>query len=222
MKDFIVFNRVKDLSLAKGLFVKIMCGHHIKNIAIFVLVFIVMQAYAYIAVAQTTSRIGARFATAPAISSTSISDIDFGTWAVDIANGDRPSIRISAAPSGSIMVPVPSGISNSGTIIRNTIAPQHAGEILIQSPIVGKLQVSASVLSNFSDPNISLSRLTFSDSVSDQARLPEDFDGTTFITMNETSEHIWIGGTLTLGQGGGVPLPDTVFDDAVIEINVSY
>ena len=171
---------------------------------------------------QTTTRIGAHFATAPALTSVAVNDIDFGTWVVNIAGEDTPSIALKAGKSGAPEVPSPNGVSNPGTIIRNTIAPKHAGEVLIHSPITGSLQIKASVLSDFSDPSLSLTNLVYTDSSVSDIPIPQNFDGATFVTINDNTETIWIGGTLKMGLSGKAPNPDTTFNDAVIELSFSY
>lgn len=174
------------------------------------------------ALSQTTSQIGARFATAPALSSSAVTDLDFGTWAVNIGGSDTPSFSVHSDSGGMPSVASLSGVAHPSTVVENTIPPSHPGEVLLTSPIPGAIQISANVIADFSHPSVSLQNLVYTDSASSNVALPSSFDGSTFVNVSGASERIFIGGTLALGQGGSNVPEDTEFSDAIIEVSFSY
>lgn len=174
--------------------------------------------------AQTTSQIGANFTTAAALTSAPGTDIDFGTWAVNIAGGDTPTITQGAVTSGAPTVGAVAGVVDGSTIVSNTVAPANSGIINVTAPVATTLQIQGSVTTDFSDPNVSLSNLVFTDTVLTNTAVPATFNGVTRATVvtGGVAEPIGFGGTLTLGGGGGTPAAGTTFNDAVIDISFTY
>ncbi len=169
--------------------------------------------------AQTTSQIGASFTTAAALASAAVSDIDFGTWAVNIDGGDTPTIAQGAVTSGAPAVGTVSGASNS--VLTNTVAPASSGVIDVTAPVATTLQIEGSVSTDFSDTNLSLSNIVFTDTVLTNTAVPASFNGITraTVTTGGSAEPIGFGGTLTIS---GTPAAGTTFDDAVIDISFTY
>ena len=176
------------------------------------------------AYAQTTSQIGATFTTAAALASTSGTNIDFGTWAINIAGGDTPTITQGAVTAGAPAVGAVAGVVDAATVVVNTLAPANSGIISVTAPIATTVQIQGSVTTDFSDPDISLSNLVFTDTGATDTAIPATYNGTTLatITTANVAESIGFGGTLTLGGGGGTPAAGTTFNDAVIDISFTY
>ena len=174
--------------------------------------------------AQTTSQIGATFTTAAALSSVAVSDIDFGTWAVNIAGGDTPTITQGAVTSGAPAVGTVAGVVDAATVVSNTVAPANSGVIDVTSPIATTLQIEGNVTTDFTDADISIGSIVFTDTVLTNTAVPAAFNGVTRVTVlnGGVAESIGFGGTLTLGGGGGTPAPGTVFNDAVIDISFTF
>ncbi len=174
--------------------------------------------------AQATATIGSTFTTAAALSAAAGTDLDFGTWAINIAGGDTPTIA-QAATLGAPAVGTVASVVDPSTIVTNTVAPATAGTVDVTSPITGAIvQIQGNITSDFSAPNVSLGSLTYTDTVATNVAVPAAYDGATFITINASgvAETVGFGGTLTLGGGGGTPPAATAFSDAVIQFDFSY
>ena len=174
--------------------------------------------------AQTTSQIGAVFTTAAALTSVNVLDIDFGTWAVNIAGGDTPTITQGAVTAGAPATGTTAGIVDGFTVVTNTVAPANSGTIDVTAPVATTLQIEANVTTDFSDPDISLGSLVFTDTVLTDTAIPTSFNGVTVVTIvaGGVAETIGFGGQLTLGGGAGTPAAGTIFNDAVVDVSFTY
>lgn len=171
----------------------------------------------------TTTNIGSTFSTAAALASATVTGLDFGSWAINIAGGDTLALPLlstntGAAPPASVC----GGVVDPATICTNTVAPATTGEVTVTSPITGNVQVQGNVTTDFADPTLSLGSLTFTDSVSSNVALPAAYDGATFVVVQvaAAAERVGIGGTLTIT--GGTPAAATTFNDAITEIGFTY
>lgn len=169
--------------------------------------------------AQTTSQIGASFSTAAALSSVAVSDIDFGTWAVNIAGGNTPTITQGAVTSGAPAVGTVGGVTTS--VVSNTVAPANSGVIEVTSPVATTLQISGSVSTDFASPVLSLSNIVFTDTVLTDTAVPAAFNGVTRATIvtGGVAEPIGFGGRITIT---GTPPAGTTFNDAVVDVSFTY
>ncbi len=169
--------------------------------------------------AQTTSQIGATFSTAAALTSAPVSDIDFGTWAVNISGGNTPTITQGAVTSGAPPVGTVGGVTTS--VVSNTVAPANSGVIDVTSPVATTLQIQGSVTTDFADANLSLSNIVFTDTVLTDTAVPAAFNGVTRATIvtGGVAEPIGFGGRLTIS---GTPTAGTTFNDAVVDISFTY
>ena len=197
---------------------------HFKKLALLGAVAAVAVAGSQSVEAQTTSQIGATFTTAAALSSVNVNDIDFGTWAVNIAGGDTPTITQQAVTAGAPPVGSVAGVVDAATIVSNTVAPANSGTIDVTSPIATTLQIQGSVTTDFADADLSLSNIVFTDTVLSNTAVPAAFNGVTRTTIvtGGVAETVAFGGTLTIGGGGGTPAAGTTFNDAVIDISFTY
>lgn len=174
--------------------------------------------------AQTTAQIGGQVSTAAALASAAGNNIDFGTWAMNIAGGDTPTLALTAVTAGSPPVPVPGGVVDPTTVMTNTVVPGVGGNVTVTSPIATTLQIEGNVTTDFVDGNLSLGTLVYTDTVATNVAIPAAFDGATFATVvaGGVAETVGIGGTLTVGGGGGTPAAATTFNDALVDISFTY
>lgn len=200
------FNKIKKLATVSAVALALLSGAN--------------QAHAQ----ATTAQIGASFATAAGLASAAGTTMDFGTWAVNIAGGDTPTIALTAVTAGAPPVPVPAGLVDPGTVVTNTVAPPSSGTVTVTSPFATTLQIQAVLTANFSDPDLSLGTLVYTDTVATNVAIPAAFNGTTLATVTAaaTPETIAIGGTLTIGGGGGTPAVSTTFSDALIDVSFTF
>lgn len=173
--------------------------------------------------AQASATIGSTFSTAAALAAAAGTDLDFGTWAINLAGGDNPTIT-QAATLGAPVTGTVAGVVDASTIVTNTVAPATAGTVTVNSPITGTVQIQGNVTTDFSAPNVSLGTLTYTDTVVTDVAIPAAYNGTDFVTINAAGvdETVGIGGQITLGGGGGTPPASTAFTDAVIQIDFTY
>lgn len=172
--------------------------------------------------AQATATIGSTFTTAAALAAAAGNDLDFGEWAVNIAGGDTPTIT-QAATTGAPVVGAVAGVVDPATVVTNVTAPATAGTVDVTSPITGTIQIQGTI-TDFTNPNIDLANLTYTDSAATNVAVPAAFDGATFVTITTAgvAETVGFGGEITLGAGGGTPAAATTFSDATIQVDFTY
>lgn len=171
----------------------------------------------------TTTTIGGTFSTAAALTSASVTGLDFGTWAINIAGGDTLTLPLLSTNTGAApATPICGGVVDAATICTNTVAPAQTGEVTVTSPIAGNLQVQGNVTVDFTDASLSLGTLTFTDGTSTNTALPAAYDGATFVNVvtGAVAERVGIGGTLTIS--GATPAAASTFADATVEIGFTY
>ena len=170
----------------------------------------------------TTTNIGATFSTAAALASATVTGMDFGTWAINVAGGDTLTLPLLSTNTGAApAAPVCGGVVDAATICSNTVAPAQTGEVTVTSPITGNLRVQGNVTTDFADPTLSLGTLTFTDSVTTDGALPAAYGATNAVVqVAGVAERIGVGGTLTIT--GGTPAAATTFNDAIAEIGFTY
>lgn len=170
-----------------------------------------------------TTNVGSTFITAAALATATVTGLDFGTWAINIAGGDTLVLPLLSTNSGAApAAPVCTGVVDAATICSNTVVPATTGEVTVTSPITGNIQVQGNVTTDFADPTLSLGSLTMTDSVTTDGALPAAYNGVAFavVTVATVAERIGIGGTLTIT--GGTPAAATTFNDAITEIGFTY
>ncbi len=171
--------------------------------------------------AQATATIGGNITTAPALAAAAGNDIDFGTWAVNVAGGDTPSF-VQQPNTGVPTAPTPAGVVDASTILQNVTPSTGGGTIDVTSPITGNVQLQGAI-TDFASPNITLSALTYTDSVVAPAAntaVPAAYDGTVVqIQTAGVAETIGFGGTITFPN---TPLAGTPFTDASIQVDFAY
>lgn len=194
----------------------------IKKLAVTSAVALTLFAGAHSAQAQVSSNIGATFSTAAALSTAPGTDIDFGTWAVNIGGTDTFVINLAPAPTGAPPVPACSGVVNAQSICLNTVAPANSGTVTVTSPVATTVEIQAVINTNFSEATLALSNLTFTDTNVTAVAIPTTFSPGTVatITTGSTPENIGIGGRLTIS--GGTPPASTAFNDPDITVSFRY
>jgi hypothetical protein len=167
--------------------------------------------------AQTTAQLGATFATAAGLASAFVANLDFGTWFVAHQGADTPTIAVTAT-AGVPPLPVV-GTPGTSTVV-NTVPPAQSGQVTVTSPIAGTVVVFGTIVQDFTSPILTLSALTYEDTVVNNAALPAvaGADVVTVLTGG-VAEPVYIGGTLTIS---GQPGASTTFNDADIDVTFQY
>lgn len=169
-----------------------------------------------------TSQIGATFTTAAALATAPGLDIDFGEWAINNGGGaDTFTIALDAVTAGAPPLPVCGGVADANSICSNLTPPANSGTVTVTSPVATTVQIQGSVSTDFTDANLSLGSLIYTDTLATNVAIPAAFDGTSVTTtVAGAAETVGIGGTLTISVG--TPAPATTFNDAVIDIDFQY
>lgn len=195
--------------------------HTVKRLAAVGAVALALALGVHDANAQATATIGADFSTAAALAAAAGNDIDFGTWVASVQAPDTALvIALGAVNTGSPAVPTPTG-STVSTIV-NTVAPGPGGSVTVTSPIATTVEIQGTIAADFSDGDLTLSNLVYTDTVVTDTAIPAAFDGTTVATITAPAapETIGIGATLTIGPGS--PAEGTGFSDGSVTIDFIY
>ncbi|MDB2683063.1 hypothetical protein N9Z27_02290 [Alphaproteobacteria bacterium] len=168
------------------------------------------------------------FGTAAGIVTAAGTDLDFGTWAQNITDGETLTITIPPTLGGGApALPVPALTVAGGTALQqslmtNTVAPASSGTITVTVPTnATTVQISGSVTTPFADPSLLLNNLRYQSFTEAAAALPVAFTGGVVVTCvtGATPEEVAIGGDLVIS---GVLADATVYGPAVITVNFQY
>lgn len=168
--------------------------------------------------ADTQTTIGADFTTAVGLTSAPVSDMDFGTWVVNVQGGDTITLTldadIGAAPPDATV-----GGNTASTVV-NTLDSANSGQFTVTAPIATTLEIQGSVTTPFAEPTISLGGLTYTDSNTNDAALPAAYNGSVVdVTVAGVPETIALGGVLTITAS---PPEARSFGDAIITVGLRY
>lgn len=102
--------------------------------------------------------ITAQLITSSAITSNTVSNMDFGTWLVQFAGSDAPVITLT--DDASVASTQTGTIANGSQVVQIT-APATEGVITVQIPAPGALTMTASNFSDIVDAGLSLDSVTY-------------------------------------------------------------
>ena len=196
--------------------------HTVKRLAAVSAVALALVFGAHEANAQTTAQIGSSFATAAALASAPVSDIDFGTWVINLDAAEDATLTLGAdigAPPPDATV----GGVTAASVVVNTVDSANSGQVTVTAPIATDLEIQGVVSTDYPDVNLSLGGLTFPDFNTSDAALPVAYNGT-LITVQaaNTAETIAIGGVLTITDNPAEATAFTGVTGAVVDISFRY
>ena len=177
--------------------------------------------------AQVTQQFTASFITAAALTTAPGTNLDFGTWAVSILDGETITVTIPPTLGGGAPgVPTPALTAAGGTggqqsLFTNTVAPASSGTFTVTTPVNTTLQISGSVSTDFPEANVSMNNLMYDTATEGVTAVPGAFTGGTIVTTQTggTPEEIAIGADLVIS--GTIP-EATTFGPATVDINLQY
>ena len=174
--------------------------------------------------AQVTSQIEASISTAAALASAPVSNMDFGTWAINVGGTDSFSIQLAPVTTGAPAVPSCGGVTHAQSVCINTVPPATGGVVSVTSPAPTTLEIQGVISANFVGASfMTLGSLTYRDTVvTPSGSLPTTYSASSVATttVGGTPENIGIGGTVTIT--GGTPAASTTFASPRIDVSFRY
>ena len=174
--------------------------------------------------AQTSQTFDVTFATATGLTSAAGTDLDFGTWVINIQDTEDVSIIVpptlgGGAPTTSTSVTA-GGTPGQDSVVSNTVAAASSGTVTVTAPISTTLEIQGNVSTPFSATELSLGTLMFDTATESPTAIPGTYDGTTVtVASGGVAEEVAIGATLTIGDPRA---ENTTFGPAEITVSFRY
>lgn len=137
--------------------------------------------------------VDAQLITSSAITSTDVSDMDFGEWLVQFVAGDTPTITLT--DDGTVASTQTGAVGNGSQVIQIT-APATEGVVRVQCPAPATLVMTRSNSSDFADGGLSLTATTFR-TATENGNIDADTDTANITVLaGATDEDINFGGDI--------------------------
>lgn len=143
-----------------------------------------------------TETVNAQLITSSAISTTDVSDMDFGEWLVVFVAGDTPALTLTN--DGSVVTTQTGAVANGSQLI-NITATATEGVVNVQTPAPAALTMTRSASSDFADAGLSLTDTDYRTVTDGNNALDGDTDtGTVTTTVAATDEVVTFGGIIAV------------------------
>ena len=151
-----------------------------------------------------TETVNAQLITTSAISTTDVSDMDFGTWLIQFVAGDTPALTLTN--DGTTTTTQTGSVANGSQVI-NITPTTTEGVVNVQTPAPAALTITRSSSSDFTDTNLSLTDTDYRTATDGNNALDGDTDtGTVTTTVAATDEAVTFGGIIAIT---GTPADNT-------------
>ncbi len=165
-------------------------------------------------IAQTET-VNATLTTSSAITTTDVSDMDFGEWLIQFVALDTPALTLTN--DGSVVTTQTGAVGNGSQVI-NITATATEGVVNVQTPSPAALTVTRSATSDFVDVGISLTDTDYRTATEGVVALDADLDtGTVTTTVAATDEVVTFGGIV-----GITATPADAAHTASFDVTFSY
>ncbi len=178
-----------------------------------------------------TASVGATFTTSSAITVTQVSDIDFGTWFVDIDQADGTvgdTVVMVLNPTTGAVTATPTDAGDTGTTIESTAteitASASVGEVTINTPAAAAVDVFADI-TDFGGPALTMSAITFDFLKGGFSDTTGTLNATTGAATSLTTtggtgndDRLLLGATLTISED----IVDNTYNGASVLVTVQY
>ncbi len=141
--------------------------------------------------------VNATLTTSSAITTTDVSDMDFGTWLVQIGTTDdtENDVTITLSNDGTATA-TKAGITDSQ--VTQITAPATEGVVNVQTPAPSSLTMTRSGTSDFADASLGLTTTSYRTASEGPNAINADTDsGTVTVTAGATDEAVRFGGVIT-------------------------
>ncbi len=177
-----------------------------------------------------TASVGATFTTSSAITVTQVSDIDFGTWFINVDQADGTvgdAIALTLNPTTGLVSTVITDGTDRGTTLEGTAteitASASVGEVTIQTPAAAAVDMFADI-TDFGGPALTMSAITydfvkggFSDTTGTLDTVAST-NAETVTTTGGADDQLLLGATLTISED----VVDNTYTGASVLITVQY
>ena len=140
--------------------------------------------------------VNAQLITSSGITTTDVSDMDFGEWLIQFAAGDTPAITLTN--DGSVAATQTGAVANGSQVINITAAATE-GVVNVQTPAPATLTITRSASSDFVDAGLSLTDTDYRTANDGNNALDGDTDtGTVTTLVAATDEAVTFGGIIAI------------------------
>jgi hypothetical protein len=165
--------------------------------------------------AQTSETIQASLTTSGTLTSTKVSDFDFGEFFILIGGGDTPTLTMD--DNGNVAVVV-AGDNNS--TVTELVAPTTRGEVTVTGPVDGLVvTMTRSATTDFGDAGLTLSAVEYATATEGNGNAinADGNNGNVTIVTANTPETVSFGGVVTAG-----PQPANATHTAQFDVTFSF
>ncbi len=143
-----------------------------------------------------TETVNAQLITSSAISTTDVSDMDFGEWLLTFVAGDTPALTLT---NDGTVTTTQTGAVGNGSQAVNITASATEGVVLVQTPAPAALTITRSASSDFVDGGLSLTATNYRTATDGNNSLDADTDtGTVTTTVGGADETVTFGGVISI------------------------
>lgn len=143
-----------------------------------------------------TETVNAQLITSSAITTTDVSDMDFGEYLIQFVAGDTPMLTLTN--DGSVAVTQTGAVGNGSQVIQIT-APASEGVVNVQTPAPATLTITRSASSDFADGGLSLTDTDYRTANDGNNALDADAaTGTVTTLVAATDEAVTFGGIIAI------------------------
>jgi len=178
--------------------------------------------------AQVNQQMGVTFGTAAALAIGASTDIDFGTWVVDIQDSETitltvPPVLGGAAPTVTVANDQ-GGDTTDDSVVIETTPSTNSGSVTVTTPLTvdnQPLQIRAVITTDLTDTSLSIGNLMYITATeTTPAAIPTAFGAAVATAiLGGTPEEVAIGGDLVIS---GAIAESATFSDAVIDLFFQY
>ncbi len=159
-----------------------------------------------------TETVNATLITSSAITTTDTSDMDFGTWLIQLTAAEIADDGITITLSDDQTATATAGdIDNASQVVQIT-APATEGVVNVQIPAPGNLTMTRGALTDFVDAALSLTTVTWNTASTASATIAAAGTGTVTVLAGSTDERIDFGGIVTATDTPGDGTHSASFD----------
>ncbi|MDH5722841.1 MAG: hypothetical protein OEY94_05930 [Alphaproteobacteria bacterium] len=162
-----------------------------------------------------TETVNATLTVSSAITTTDISNMDFGTWLVQFVAGDAPVITLSN--DGTVASTQTGSVVNGSQVVQVT-APATEGVVNVRTPAPATLTITRSASADFPSPALSLATVSYRTANDGTNALNADAaTGTVTTLVAATDEPVRFGGTVSV-----TATPADAIHAAQFDVTFSY
>ncbi len=146
----------------------------------------------------TAQTVVATIITSSAITTTDGTDMDFGTWLVQLDGTDTATFTMNDSGAFSVVAAGTATTSGNSQVVNITPGAQR-GTVLVQTPAASVLQMTRGSNVAFTDGGVALTSVTYNTTTEGSNALGTTATVTVTVTGAATDETVSFGGVVTMG-----------------------